>query len=358
MSTKTFGTVCGTALVVAWAATASAQQPKTGTTPPAAGPQAEAAPAPPPVDSAAPAPVPPVEPAATVPVPDSGANAKDEDEGADEDEQPRRKKKRGRGRWRDGDDSASSREGSEDESEDASPSLGDPLQLGGTRFIVSVERATSVLAWAGTTTITNTSFNQFGDPTTSDQEVESSGTDVSFLGGNTENNPFAIPRVAFDAMLNSGLTLGGSLTYLTSSSKAEIPSDLDPTVKTTVDGPTRSTFILSPRIGVMLKASPTVGIWLRGGITRVSVTSETKRSIDDVDGTREVTTTGTGTFVNVSLDPQLVLMPVPHVGITLGAAVDIGASGTYKFETSGSPSQEVDQTLSSYGATAGLVAIF
>lgn len=60
-------------------------------------------------------------------------------------------------------------------------------------------------------------------------------------------------------------------------------------------------------------------------------------------------------MVNVTLDPQLVFTPVPHVGLTLGGVLDIGVSGGYE-DADGS--QERDFKQSSYGVAGGLVAIF
>jgi hypothetical protein len=46
-----------------------------------------------------------------------------------------------------------------------------------------------------------------------------------------------------------------------------------------------------------------------------------------------------------------------NVGITLGGALDIRASGTSE-QSVGSDSLQLDTTFSTYGLTAGLVAIF
>jgi hypothetical protein len=188
---------------------------------------------------------------------------------------------------------------------------------------------------------------------TSGSSSERSGTDVSFLGsGGVTRNAFGVPRIALDGMFNSGLTLGGSLSYIVTSGKNE--STLGG-IKSSVDAPTSSIFILAPRIGVMMPASPTVGVWLRGGITRISVSTDSPLFDPQTGAPLTGTVTSTTTLVDLTLDPQLVISPVPHVGITLGVALDIGVSGTS--EISGS-SVTGDIKSSSYGVTGGLVAVF
>jgi hypothetical protein len=219
--------------------------------------------------------------------------------------------------------------------------------------MLSAERVTNILGWSVTRTATIPGFNQ---SFTSDTQVEleRSGTDVSFLGsGANSANVFSVPRVGFDGMFENGLTLGGSLSYLVSSGKHDV-LDFETTKRSQGD-PTNSIFILAPRVGVVIEASPTVGVWLRGGISRISLSTESNNVDIDTGEPLTTTSTSTVTLVDLTLDPQLVIAPLPHVGITLGALLDIGVGGTA--ETSGSTTTS-DVTASSYGVSGGLVAIF
>jgi hypothetical protein len=226
------------------------------------------------------------------------------------------------------------------------------------RFVVGVERATSLLAWSNKATVNVPSVGSGFDTTA---VVEESGTNVSFLGGPFDDgrNPFGAPRIGFDGVLPDGLTLGGSLTYLTSNGERSVSSATDGSTQTQT-APTLSVFTINPRIGVLLEASPVVAVWLRGGVTRTVLTGETSQS---TSAAVAETTTGTVSLWNFSLDPQLVVMPVPHVGLTFGAVLDIGLSGQVERSVSGASSSTTttvtnDYKASSYGITAGLCALF
>jgi hypothetical protein len=336
------------------AAGAAATPPSSAASPtPSAVPAPDASVAPPAPDATAPAPdtatPPPTPPAAE----DSSDAAEEEEAEAEEQEPPRKKRvKRRPARV-----IAAERAEQEPEDAEAPETAPPPVQswrlAGQAHFLLGIERVTNVLSWSVTErTQVASSNNNFGaTPTTVELELERSGTDVSFLGsGAASSNVFGVPRVALDAMLDNGLTLGGSLSYMVVSGKHDEPQG---TNKVSRDDVSAAIFVFAPRIGVMIPASPFVGVWLRGGVSRISMSYEIPR-FDATSGAQISTTTSTLTLVNLTLDPQLVINPVPHVGITLGALLDIGLSGTR--ETSGASSQDV--TASSYGITGGLVAIF
>ncbi len=274
--------------------------------------------------------------------PDIEANGDDDEE--EEDDRPRRKRKRKRHKPMDWDQP-------QEEPEALPAPVAQPWRLVGSHFILSAERLTNVLAWSTTqkVEVPTDNFNSF--PDTTSVEIQRSGLDVSFLGATGSNNAFGLPRVGFDGMFSNGLTLGGSLSYVVTSSKHDtVQSGSN---NTSVDDPSVSYFVFAPRVGVMFAATPSVGIWLRGGITRISASSEATNTDPNTNTTS--TSTSTLTLVDVTLDPQIVISPVPHVGITLGVPIDIGLSGSV--ETAGS-SQNPDILASSYGVSAGLAAIF
>lgn len=227
-------------------------------------------------------------------------------------------------------------------------------RLVGRHFLLGVERVTNIIGWSATQTVEVNAVPGFGTSQTVD--LERAGTDVSFMGsGGVSTNLFSVPRVAFDGMFANGLTLGGSIGYLVASGEHQALSGFSTTQTVKIEDPTASLFVFAPRLGIMIQASPYMGVWLRGGISRLSASTEA-REIDDSTGEQLTSTvTSTLTLVNLTLDPQLVFAPVPHVGITLGALLDIGVSGT--LERSTSP-QERDYKQSAYGVTGGLVAIF
>lgn len=364
-------TCSAAALMMVGSAIAQAQAPKgaggTGTgggaaalPAPAPGP-APAAPAPtvaPPAatpDTApaevAPQPLPPVAPE-TAPVAPIA-------EAPEEEEPPRRKRSKKKRRYVEDDELEDELDDADDEDDRVEPAVarGSGWKLRGPHFMISAERLTSILSWSQSSKSTAT-FTDPGTGTsfTSTVEGEESGTDVSLLSaGGFLENPFSIPRVGFDYMFGNGLTIGGSLGYMVTSGESE---DKDSTGTTrTQDRPTVDIFLFAPRLGVFIGATPNLGIWLRGGVTRLGLSSERDR--DNGDGTM-TRTTYTATFVDVTLDPQLVISPVPHVGITVGPTLDIGVSGSSETTGNTATSSSIDTELnaSSYGVTAGLVALF
>ena len=85
--------------------------------------------------------------------------------------------------------------------------------LTGPHFALSIERVTSVLGWSKKITIAPVSG--IGDPL----DIETSGTDVSFLGAGALRSASGVPRVAFDVILDGGFSIGGAISYMTSSGK-------------------------------------------------------------------------------------------------------------------------------------------
>jgi hypothetical protein len=352
--------VRGAVVMLVWSGSALAQAPNTGSSgapggtggavgveaPPTGSsvpvtPGGEAAP---PVETTPPPPPPPPPPA---PAPPQAAPDEEDDY------EPRRRRRRKPLDWQPNDDEESS---------------GSAWTLRGPHFILSAERMAGVLGHTFTVEQQTELVDPFtGQPTgaVTTRELKHSGTDIAFLGAGAPIgsdavviNPFIIPRLAFDGMLGNGLTLGGSISYFVASGEQETP-DLDSSAIRKEDTPTASVFLFAPRLGVMLQASPKIGVWLRGGVTRVSMTTEAQQT--DFDTGQTFTASNTITMVDVTLDPQLVLSPVPHVGILLGAAVDIGVSGTIERTSSvgGSSVKEEDGfAATSYGVTAGLAAIF
>lgn len=216
--------------------------------------------------------------------------------------------------------------------------------LDGPHFVLAVERITSVLAWSNLSKVESLSSD---DPGT---EVEVSGTDVAFLGAGAGRSISGVPRLAFDAVLSGGFTIGGSFSYMAS---ADAKSTVTGSANDTTSVPDQSILLFAPRVGGLLRPLPNVAVWLRGGITRISI-DETLQGVpsggDVVD--QEVS----ATLWHLSFDPQLVLLAAPRVAITIATIMDIGLPGTV--ESGGSAIPQIQVTRSAYGMSAGLAAIF
>jgi hypothetical protein len=224
-------------------------------------------------------------------------------------------------------------------------------KLAGPKFVLGAERMTSILGASATRTTTLS--DGFGASQT--VEVNASALDVSLLGvSGSGRNPFATPRVSFDYVFRGGFSLGGAVGYMVYSAETEAPTTQGSSATTTTKQPTYTTALFAPRLGVFLPASSKVAVWLRGGLTHVVSKSETE-SESEVGST--FVTEVTESLWDMSLDPQLVLSPAPHVAITLGVSLDIGVGGELEL-TSGNSTTKNDLTMSSYGVTSGLVAMF
>jgi hypothetical protein len=169
-----------------------------------------------------------------------------------------------------------------------------------------------------------------------------SGTDLAFMGGGSAANAniFGLPRIGFDALWGS-FTAGGSLIYLRSATNIGNGDAL----------------LVSPRLGALFPKSSAVRAWLRGGVSFASLSSDIT-GISSSGGVVDLGQT-TVTLFDLTLEPMALFMASKQVAITLGASVDIGLAGSATLDGTGSESRGAgDFTASSYGASAGIVAIF
>jgi hypothetical protein len=213
------------------------------------------------------------------------------------------------------------------------PPAGNDASLVDSRIAVGIERAFGFYHWNATV-----------EPGGGIDDIEMSGNMLSLLYGSATVgdgddgvNPFAIPRVAVDAILG-GLTLGGSLGFISTSGEeqqGDTSEDYDDTTG----------FAIYPRVGFIIESSDVLSIWLRGGVEYYSATS------DDGD------TEDTLSLMSISLEPALVITPVPNVGFLISGLAAIGVSGTREVSTDGA-SSEADVKFSTFGLNAGLTAFF
>jgi hypothetical protein len=119
-----------------------------------------------------------------------------------------------------------------------------------------------------------------------------------------------------------------------------------------------------------------VALWLRGGVTYFqtsleSTTVDRPISTGDTTFTTKVSSETSGTAA--TFDAQFVIVPIDHVGITIGPVFDIALAGSTKTTTtqtatatSGGSTVTQTQTgvrdgdlkQSNYGAAAGIIAFF
>lgn len=252
-------------------------------------------------------------------------------------------------KWVDAPPSASDSAPAEEanEGEPVAADAGAPLgwKLGGSHFVLSFERLTSLLSWRNTTKVESPSG--VGGITTTD--VTASGTDVSFLTAGAGRTVSSVPRIAFDGVAHGGFTFGGYLGYLVSSGKDEATS-----FRAEADLPAQSLLVVGGRLGYLIDTSGTVGFWLRGGFSRSSLGAST--SSTSANGTTTTSEASVSAW-NLTLDPQLVLVPAPRFAITLGPLLDFALAGTSTVKT-GSESVENQYQAAAFGVTAGASAIF
>jgi len=186
-------------------------------------------------------------------------------------------------------------------------------------------------------------------------ESTESYTEISLLAGSPVSIGFlfSTPRLSLDFMVTDGLTLGGGIGYTTFSGEQETTFDGE---TRTDNVPTITTFVFAPRIGYLASFNPTVGIWPRAGVTYMTVGSEQEEDGDSAESTMGVTA--------FTAEVPLVIMPAPHVMLTLGLTLDTSLSVTREqsFSSDGSPTQSEedpgDLSMYEFGLQAGLAAWF
>jgi hypothetical protein len=223
-------------------------------------------------------------------------------------------------------------------------------------FVVAGERLFG-LSIVSSTAESGSSSGVFGAP----DDSEFSATQLNLLYGNNSLdavgnvNPYATPHLSIHGVVAGGLTLGGSIGFMTTSGEVETTEE-DPfdgsTTTNRSDAPDRSAFIIGPKIGYLVAANSTVAFWLRAGITYFSLAAEESEDGD----TFEQSVNG----ISFSIDPMLVITPIPHVGLMLGPVIDVGLSGKVEAKATGSFSgdSEADFKFSNFGAAAGLAVLF
>jgi hypothetical protein len=102
------------------------------------------------------------------------------------------------------------------------------------------------------------------------------------------------PRLAFDAFVTKGISLGGALSYARTTFSNNAPS--------------ANAFQVAPRVGYAQMVGPWLGVWPRVGVTYIYSDSNTN-------------------FLALTIDALAAVIASPHLAITFGPTLDVGLSG-------------------------------
>lgn len=203
-------------------------------------------------------------------------------------------------------------------------------------------------------TQTTTTKGMNGQP---DSESQVSSTSIALLwnvpAAASGINVSAIPRLSFDYFVIDGLTVGGSLGYISVSGKQKATK---PVESPEVDTPKTSAFAFAPRVGYALMFTDIIGIWPRGGITYYSLSTE-----NTSQGANPVTTKNTDSGLDLNIEGMLVVAPAPHFAFTVGPVIDFGLTGSSKQDITpdpGTPKPDITQKHNNFGLAFGLLGYF
>jgi hypothetical protein len=205
-------------------------------------------------------------------------------------------------------------------------------------WVVGLDRASSIAGYRATAGVSGAS------------DVITRGVEASIIGDVSQDayTPLVLPRLSVDRRWANGFSLGGVVSYAARSARESSDGSSQAL-------PSSESALVGPRVGWLKPLSGNVAVWLRGGPTWAM------RATSDLTSEPGELRTFTERQWAISLEPQLVIMPLPHVGFSLGAAFDLGFDGETKLTYRGGPQPEISrvhQTVSTYGLTAGLLALF
>jgi|SRR5579859_7319164 len=208
------------------------------------------------------------------------------------------------------------------------------------QFIVSADRLFGLYFWSAKTDLQN------------NNSVSVSGTAINLLWGDNGNvaGPYATPRLGADYTIANNISIGGSLAFVSRSGKTEQTLS---GVSQSVDNPTVTAFAFAPRFGYILSVNQMIGVWFKGGVTYFSQKTESTNTMNGASVTQSETVSG----FSLNIEPELVILPVPHFGLTVGGLADIALSGNVNESASGAVSQSQDNgnKINNFGLTLGIL---
>jgi len=174
-------------------------------------------------------------------------------------------------------------------------------------------------------------------------EEKASGSGLGLLrpgvgtsGAGVTGNPYAVPYVGLDVFVLRGVSLGGAF------GTASDSGDSDESPETGATG-------LHARVGFATMVGSVVAIWPRLGLS--FAWASTKAAV--VDDVRVETSVA---YTDLTVEVLVVIVPVEHVGLTVGPVLDLPLSGGV--EVASINKARGDASYSNFGLAAGLVAYF
>ncbi len=177
------------------------------------------------------------------------------------------------------------------------------------------------------------------DPATP-REIEQNHTSFFFLGSDPQNTPFIAPRIGFDYFIVDSVSVGASITYI---SDAQDGKTIAGGTTTPQDDVKTRSFLFAPRAGYALMFGETFGLWPRAGVTYLSTTVETGAASET-----------SASMLALSVEGNLVITPVPHVGFLIGPTLDFGFTGSGEEKAAAATTQYDSVKMTTFGLQAGL----
>jgi hypothetical protein len=176
---------------------------------------------------------------------------------------------------------------------------------------------------------------------------------------------YSVPRVGFDYTVVNNVTVGGEIILfftLGGNTTTKFPSGGGSTTEVKTGSPNTTLFGIAPRGGYIYRISNLLSLWGRGGFS--FYTASAKSTLTDNMGNTLNTQTNSAHVFTLDLDPQLVVTPLPNIGLTAGLTFDIPLGGGFSQEnkSGGNPSTTVthsgNATAFYFGVTLGMLIHF
>jgi hypothetical protein len=166
-------------------------------------------------------------------------------------------------------------------------------------------------------------------------------------------SPYQIPHASLDFIVPGGVSVGGSLGFITGSGTHKTEA-ANGGASVERDAPSVTILTFAPRVGYALGLAPSIAFWPRGGITYYSIKSDSTNMI----GTNSIDTKTTISGLGLNLEANFVLFVADHFGIVGGPVLDLPLSGTESVESSpqvGAAQPDQKMKFSNYGLSIGLL---
>ena len=179
--------------------------------------------------------------------------------------------------------------------------------------------------------------DQGDDTTVKTTTISLFGINNQSLQGGTPST--TVPRLALDYFVAEGISVGGSLVFISSSGTQETGSQ-------SADLPTVTNFLISPRVGYAMQFDETFSFWPRAGITYISTKADSDADTESWHG------------LDLTVEGMFGISPFSHFAILVGPYLDLGLSGTATSEPQGGPSTDTDAKLTGFGLTSSSVGYY